>query len=171
MKRIAITFILGAALPALADRVPLPANAPASYQAECGSCHMAYQPALLSANDWRRTMAGLKDHFGNDAAVNSPAGQEIASFLERNAGNASKLGSAGEPPRIARPRASSASTAKFQRNTGRTRVSNRWPIAKPVIAVPPRATTASTTFSFRNCGGRPCKKYSSGTGQFASATG
>lgn len=108
MKRIAITFILGAALPALADRVPLPANAPASYQAECGSCHMAYQPALLSANDWRRTMAGLKDHFGNDAAVNSPAGQEIASFLERNAGNASKLGSAGEPPRISQ-------TARFVR--------------------------------------------------------
>ena len=108
MKRIAITFILGAALPALADRVPLPANAPASYQAECASCHMAYQPALLSANDWRRTMAGLKEHFGTDAAVDSPAGQEIASFLERNAGNASKLGSAGEPPRISQ-------TARFVR--------------------------------------------------------
>jgi hypothetical protein len=100
MKRIAIILLLGAALPALADRVPLPANTPASYQAECSSCHMAYQPALLSANDWRRTMAGLKDHFGTDATVDGPAGQEIASFLERNAGNAVKLGSAGEPPRI-----------------------------------------------------------------------
>ena len=100
MKRIAIILLLGAALPALADRVPLPANTPASYQAECGGCHMAYQPALLSANDWRRTMAGLKDHFGTDATVDGPAGQEIASFLERNAGNAVKLGSAGEPPRI-----------------------------------------------------------------------
>jgi len=100
MKRIAIILLLGAALPALADRVPLPANTPASYRTECSSCHMAYQPALLSANDWRRTMAGLKDHFGTDATVDGPAGQEIASFLERNAGNAGKLGSAGEPPRI-----------------------------------------------------------------------
>ena len=100
MKRIAIILLLGAALPALADRMPLPANTPASYQAECGSCHMAYQPALLAANDWRRTMAGLKDHFGTDATVDGPAGQEIARFLERNAGNAGKLGSAGEPPRI-----------------------------------------------------------------------
>jgi len=100
MKRIAIILLLGAALPALADRVPLPANTPASYPAECSSCHMAYQPALLSANDWRRTMAGLKEHFGTDATVDGPAGQEIASFLERNAGNAVKLGSAGEPPRI-----------------------------------------------------------------------
>ena len=108
MKRIAITLLLGAALPALADRVPLPANAPAAYQAECGSCHMAYQPALLSANDWRRTMAGLKDHCGTDATVDGPAGQEIASFLERNSGNASKLGSAGEPPRISQ-------TARFVR--------------------------------------------------------
>ena len=108
MKRIAIILLLAAALPALADRVPLPANTPASYQAECSSCHMAYQPALLSANDWRRTMAGLKDHFGTDATVDGPAGQEIASFLEHNAGNASKLGSAGEPPRITQ-------TARFVR--------------------------------------------------------
>ena len=108
MKRISIILLLGTALPALADRVPLPANAPAGYQAECGGCHMAYQPSLLSANDWRRTMAGLKDHFGTDATVDGPAGQEIASFLERNAGNAGKLGSAGEPPRISQ-------TARFVR--------------------------------------------------------
>jgi hypothetical protein len=98
MKRIAIILLLAAALPALADRVPLPANTPASYQAECSSCHMAYQPALLSANDY----------FGTDATVDGPAGQEIASFLERNAGNAGKLGSAGEPPRITQ-------TARFVR--------------------------------------------------------
>ena len=108
MKHIAIILLLGATPPAFADRVPLPANAPAGYQAECGSCHMAYQPALLSANDWRRTMAGLKDHFGTDATVDGPAGQEIANFLERNAGNAGKLGSAGEPPRISQ-------TARFVR--------------------------------------------------------
>ena len=108
MKRITLTLMLAVALPAVADRLPLPANTPASYQAECGSCHMAYQPALLSANDWRKTMAALKDHFGTDAAVDAAQRQEISVFLERNAGAAGKLGSAGEPPRISQ-------TARFLR--------------------------------------------------------
>ena len=34
MKRISIILLLGTALPAFADRVPLPANAPAGYQAD-----------------------------------------------------------------------------------------------------------------------------------------
>lgn len=100
MKHIALTLALGIALPALADRLPMPTNTPASYKTECASCHMAYPPALLSANDWRKTMAGLKNHFGSEAAVDGKIQQEITSFLERNAGDASKLGSAGEPPRI-----------------------------------------------------------------------
>ena len=100
MKPLVLTLLLGLALPAFADRMPLPANTPASYKAECTSCHMAFQPALLTANDWRKTMNGLKDHFGTDATVDMPKQQEITSFLERNAGDVSKLGSAGEPPRI-----------------------------------------------------------------------
>ena len=109
MKHIALTLALGMALPAFADHLPMPANPPASYKAECASCHMAYPPALLSASDWRKTMAGLKNHFGSDAAtIETTAGprvdgkiqQEITRFLERNAGDASKLGNAGEPPRI-----------------------------------------------------------------------
>ena len=100
MKHIALIMTLGIALPAFADRLPMPASTPASYKAECTSCHMAYPPALLSASDWRKTMAGLKDHFASDAAVDTQKQQEITRFLERNAGDASKLGSAGEPPRI-----------------------------------------------------------------------
>ena len=109
MKHIALTLALGMALPAFADRLPMPTNPPASYKAECASCHMAYPPALLSASDWRKTMAGLKNHFGSDAAtIETTAGprvdgkiqQEITNFLERNGGDASKLGNAGEPPRI-----------------------------------------------------------------------
>ena len=92
MKRIALTLLLAVALPALADRLPLPADTPASYAAECGSCHLAYPPALLAAGDWRRVMAGLDDHFGTDAAVDAQKRQEITAFLERHAGNAGKAG-------------------------------------------------------------------------------
>ena len=108
MKRIPLTLLLVVALPALADRLPLPADAPASYAAECGSCHLAYPPALLAAGDWRRVMAGLDEHFGTDAAVDARNRQEISTFLERHAGNAGKLGSAGTPPRI-------STTARFVR--------------------------------------------------------
>lgn len=100
MKRLSLIILLGCAFPALADRLPMPANAPASFKAECGSCHIAYQPALLAANDWRKIMAGLSDHFGSDAAVDPQKGREITAFLERNAGDASRLGSADNPPRI-----------------------------------------------------------------------
>jgi hypothetical protein len=108
MKRLALIALLGCALPAFADRMPLPANTPASFKNECGSCHLAYPPGLLAAKDWQRTMAGLKDHFGTEATVDAKTGLEIAAFLERNAGNPEKLGGAGEPPRITQ-------TARFVR--------------------------------------------------------
>ena len=100
MKRLILIALLGSALPALADRLPMPANAPASFISECSSCHIAYQPALLAAQDWRKLMAGLSEHFGSDATVDRKNEAEIESFLERNAGNASRLGNAGNPPRI-----------------------------------------------------------------------
>jgi len=100
MKAITLIALLGLALPALADRLPMPANTPASFKAECGSCHIAYQPSLLSANDWRQIMAGLDKHFGSDATVTPQKRQEITAFLERHAGDAGRLGRAGNPPRI-----------------------------------------------------------------------
>ena len=100
MKQFLLIALLGSAFPALADRMPMPANAPASFIAECSSCHLAYQPALLAAKDWRVLMSGLSEHFGSDAAVDSKKAQEITAFLERNAGNASRLGNAGNLPRI-----------------------------------------------------------------------
>src|SRR3990167_1496750 len=100
MKRLLLIALLGSAFPALADRLPMPANAPASFVSECSSCHIAYQPALLQAADWRKLMAGLGDHFGSDATVDEKTGQEIGAFLERHAGSASRPGNAGNPPRI-----------------------------------------------------------------------
>lgn len=100
MKKLILITLLACSFPALADRLPMPGNAPASFKAECSSCHIAYQPALLAADDWRKLMAGLKDHFGSDATVDSKASLEITNFLTRNAGEVSRLGSAGNPPRI-----------------------------------------------------------------------
>ena len=100
MKTITLIALLGCAFPALADRLPMPANAPASFKSECSSCHIAYQPALLAAKDWQKIMTGLNEHFGSDATVDRKNAQEIETFLVRNAGDASRLGNAGNPPRI-----------------------------------------------------------------------
>lgn len=70
---------------AVADSRITAARNPA-WQAECGSCHVAYPPSLLPADSWRAVMAGLDKHFGVDASVDAKAAAEIGAFLERNAG-------------------------------------------------------------------------------------
>lgn len=80
MKTITLIALLGCAFPALADRLPMPANAPASFKAECSSCHIAYQPALLAANDWKKIMTGLNDHFGSDATVDRKKARKSKHF-------------------------------------------------------------------------------------------
>ena len=56
------------------------------WQAECGSCHVAYPPSMLPAESWRAVMSGLDKHFGVDASVDAGTATEIGAFLERNAG-------------------------------------------------------------------------------------
>lgn len=108
MKRLALSTLLAVALPAMADRLPLPPDTPAAYQAECGSCHLAYPPALLGAGDWQRLLGGLDRHFGSDATLDAKSRREIAAFLARHAGDAGPTGQAGEAPRITK-------TARFLR--------------------------------------------------------
>ena len=60
-----------------------------AWQAECGSCHVAYPPRLLAAPVWRRIMQGLDRHFGVDAGLDAGTAATIGSFLEANAQPAS----------------------------------------------------------------------------------
>lgn len=59
------------------------------WQAECGSCHVAYPPRLLTVPSWRRIMQGLDRHFGVDAGVDAATAAAIGGFLEANAMDAS----------------------------------------------------------------------------------
>jgi hypothetical protein len=75
------------ALPAVADeeeRVPPVTHGPTLK--ECGECHMAFQPALLPAESWRKIMAGLADHFGEDASLEAEVAAGIEAYLVANAG-------------------------------------------------------------------------------------
>jgi hypothetical protein len=51
------------------------------YVNECGSCHFAFQPGLLPARSWERMMAGLEDHFGENAELDSTNNQLILRYL------------------------------------------------------------------------------------------
>ena len=80
--------LLLAALGAGAARADRRASSPpnATWQAECGACHVAYPPRLLPPGAWRSLMATLDRHFGADASLDAAARAEIASFLETHAG-------------------------------------------------------------------------------------
>jgi hypothetical protein len=51
------------------------------YVEECGSCHTAYAPGLLPARSWQKMMAGLSDHFGEDAELDPDAQAAILASL------------------------------------------------------------------------------------------
>ena len=53
----------------------------AAYRTECGSCHIAYPPALLDRDGWRAIMQGLDQHFGTDASVSESTGAELGAYV------------------------------------------------------------------------------------------
>ncbi|GEM_PF-52769 len=52
---------------------------------ECGSCHMAFQPAFLPARSWAKIMDTLDDHFGEDASLPKEKVEHIKAYLMKNA--------------------------------------------------------------------------------------
>lgn len=89
-----------AASPTMAAKMPMPADAPKSYEAECASCHMAYPPGLLSAKSWQNVMAGLNKHFGTDASIDEKDKTEITNWLKSNAATKQKYSELAPDNRI-----------------------------------------------------------------------
>lgn len=98
---LAFATALSLPLPALSHQPDIPKDAPPGYQTECGSCHIAYLPALLPEAEWRSIMAQLNKHYGDNASLEEGTRREIEDFLARNAGSRWRLlfGS-GDPPRL-----------------------------------------------------------------------
>jgi len=55
------------------------------YLEECGACHLAYPPGLLPAASWAQLLAGLEDHFGDNAELDSETIQVLARYLRGGA--------------------------------------------------------------------------------------
>jgi hypothetical protein len=53
----------------------------ALYIEECGSCHIAYPAQMLPAKSWRKIMAGLEDHFDENAELDIESQKTIEEYL------------------------------------------------------------------------------------------
>ncbi len=82
MVMVAALLAVGARLAQLPPRGWKPLVLPKDYVEECGACHTAYHPSLLPAESWRRIMAGLDDHFGEDASLDPETTRALAAFLD-----------------------------------------------------------------------------------------
>ena len=81
---VVLAVLIGSGLATLAAiRPPGPPAPPitAAYRAACGECHYAYHPTLLPARSWRGLMAGLADHFGEDASLDGATAREVTDYL------------------------------------------------------------------------------------------
>lgn len=94
------TTLLLASSSVFAAKMTMPADAPASYEAECASCHMAYPPALLSQQSWKNVMSGLSKHFGTDASLDSKTQTEMTTWLLQNATTRQKYSETAPENRI-----------------------------------------------------------------------
>jgi len=105
-RRAALAFVL-CVLPALlvlarAEAVQSIKGAPASFAAECSSCHMAYPPSLTGKANWRGIMAGLDKHYGVDASIDSKNQLEISTWLLAHAATSARQAAASPEFRITR---------------------------------------------------------------------
>ncbi|MBK9160458.1 MAG: diheme cytochrome c [Nitrosomonadales bacterium] len=90
MKWLVALTLLAVASSAQADggRLTVPDNA--KWKEECGSCHIAFPPKLLTADGWQKMMSGLDKHFGTNAELDAGDNREILDFLKRHAGSGSR---------------------------------------------------------------------------------
>jgi hypothetical protein len=79
-----------------------------TYAKECGSCHLAYPPSLAGAATWTAVMAGLADHFGENASLDAATTTQLGDWLRANSGehwdtraaNAFRMANPTDPQRI-----------------------------------------------------------------------
>ncbi len=61
-----------------------------TYKAECGACHLPFQPGFLSAGSWTAIMGDLSNHFGEDATLDEETRAALTNYLVDNAGRKRK---------------------------------------------------------------------------------
>lgn len=57
----------------------------AVYQEECGACHFAYPAGFLPEQSWKKILAHLDDHFGENAELDKETSQVLSAYLSKRA--------------------------------------------------------------------------------------
>lgn len=78
--------------PLRADGLTLPPIKDPIVAKECSACHMLYPAGLLPTRSWNGVMAGLKDHFGDNAELTPELTRHVESYLAANAADAGRRG-------------------------------------------------------------------------------
>lgn len=60
------------------------------YEKECGSCHLAYPPGMLTARSWESILDELADHFGQNAELSPTATATLSAYLLAEAADVRK---------------------------------------------------------------------------------
>jgi hypothetical protein len=94
MKQILVIFAACLPLVAHADKLRLPADTPSTYQKECAACHVAFPPSLMMADDWKKVLASLDNHYDDEVILDEKTRRSLEDFLLKNAGG-TKVGSGG----------------------------------------------------------------------------
>lgn len=94
LKKLAVLILLCSSATAFAEGGKQPSASNPKWKEECGSCHTAFPPRLLVAEDWQKLMGGLDKHFGVNATLDAKDNKEILDFLQRNAGSGARHSSA-----------------------------------------------------------------------------
>lgn len=87
VKLLTACFVFIGCTMAYAEGANITATHSAKWKEECGGCHIAYLPQLLTGNNWQQIMNGLDKHFGVNATLDARDSKEILYFLQRYAGS------------------------------------------------------------------------------------
>lgn len=79
----AVAFIVAGAgmLAVQAQNAPTPNAGKDAFNAECGACHMPFQPEFLPARSWQALMGNLSKHFGENAKLDAATTTAITDYL------------------------------------------------------------------------------------------
>ncbi len=94
MKLLAALALILTGTMACADGGKLSVPGNPKWKEECGSCHIAYPPQLLSRENWQRMMGRLDKHFGANAMLDAGDNKQILAYLQRYAGSGDRHGAA-----------------------------------------------------------------------------
>lgn len=81
----ALPLMLACTLPLSADQKIYRPIADPIVAKECGACHMKFPAGLMPAASWQAIVAGLNDHFGENAGVDAATALHMVTYLAANA--------------------------------------------------------------------------------------